>query len=126
MATGRNFGRRQFFHAEAVSLNSAVPGSERATILVPDCEMFRVEINAIGSGATVRYRGTRELQEGGALPVDLLDATAVAAGYAALLSETVLSSGWIPAQPTGVRVEAVGGTATVSVQWLSDNLPTVV
>jgi|GEM_PF-6458269 len=123
MGSGRNYGKRQYFHAVTTTLDPA--GTARVTVEIPECELFRVSISGIAAGATARYRGIHEMQAGGLDPVDSLAGTAISAAFSAPLDEANADSGWIPAQPTAIRVVALVGVLTVTVHWVSHVPPQV-
>ena len=84
--------------------------------------MWRLVATAVGEGATLRYRGVKEGADGIA---DATDTGALDAAYSDILSSTVLDTGWIDAQPSAIRIEAVGGTVTVKIMWTSRLLPAI-
>ena len=86
--------------------------------------MFRIVCTSVASGATLLYRGVKELDtvEGGADPTDT---AAIDADFADILTETRTDSGWIDAQASAVRVEAVTDAVTVKVMWTSRFKPAI-
>jgi hypothetical protein len=116
----RSIGLRDYLHIETVTVAAAA----NATTLMPLACMFRIVATSVASGATLLYRGVAELDtnEGGADPSDT---AALDADYCDILSETRLDTGWIDAQASGVRVEAVTDAVTVKVMWTSRLKPTI-
>ncbi len=116
----RSIGLRDYLHVSTVT----VAAGADATVLMPLCCMFRVVATTVASGATLLYRGVEELEtnEGGADPTDT---AALDALFCDILSAARADSGWIDAQASGVRVEAVTDSVTVKVMWTSRLKPAI-
>jgi hypothetical protein len=114
----RTMALRDFLQVKRVSLSTASP---RATVLMPLANDFRLLLVGDPAGLTVLFRGTHELKTGVADPADT---GALAAGDCSELSEFRPDSGWIPGQPSGVRLElTVGSAADVIVEYTSRTRP---
>lgn len=116
----RLLGPRDYLHVETVTLAAAA----KETVLMPLGCMFRIVCTSVASGATLLYRGVAELDtvEGGADPSDT---AALDADFCDILTETRTDTGWIDAQASGVRVEAVTDSVTVKVMWTSRLKPAI-
>ena len=114
----RTMALRDFLQVERVSLSTASPS---ATVSMPLANDFRLLLVGDPAGLTVLFRGTHELNTGVADPADT---GALAAGDCSELSEYRVDTGWIPAQPSGLRLElTVGATADVIVEYTSRTRP---
>lgn len=113
----RLIGPRGYLHIQTVTLADG----EDLTVVMPQCDMFRVVCTSVASGATLLYRGIDEVagQDGG----DTADTAALSAGDCDILSGTRTDSGWIDAQVSAIRLEAVTDTVTAKVQWTSRFFP---
>jgi hypothetical protein len=114
----RLLGPRDFLH---VATRTLAAGDD-ATIATPLSCMVRVKCTSVASGATLLYRNVKEATGGIA---DSTDTAALDTAYCDILSALAPDSGWIDAQPSGIRVEAVTDTVTVKVMWTSREFPTV-
>ena len=114
----RLIGPRDFLHVETRTLAAG----DDATIPTPLSCMFRVKCTAVATGATLLYRGQKEAVGGIG---DSADSAALDADFCDVLSALAPDSGWIDAQPSGVRVEAVTDTVTVKVMWTSREFPAI-
>ena len=116
----RLIGPRDYLHIVTETLAAGAD----ATVLTPLACMVRVKCTSVASGATLLYRNVQELEDigGGADPTDTI---ALDADFCDVLSETAADSGWIDAQPSGVRVEAVTDAVTVKIMWTSRLKPAI-
>ena len=111
----RTMALRDFLQVERVSLSTASPS---ATVSMPLANDFRLLLVGDPAGLTVLFRGTHELNTG------VADPGALAAGDCSELSEYRVDTGWIPAQPSGLRLElTVGAAADVIVEYTSRTRP---
>ena len=108
---------RDFFQVERVSLSTASPS---ATVLMPLANDFRLLLVGDPSGLTVLFRNVHELSTGSP---DAGDTAALSASECSELSEYRADSGWIPAQPSGVRLEATDGEIDVIIEYTSRTRP---
>ena len=113
----RLLGPRNFLHLDTQTLDAG----DDATVVMSGCEMFRIVCTSVASGATLLYRGIDEVA--GADGGDPADTDALSAGDCDILDGTRAESGWIDAQVSAVRLEAVTDSVTVKVQWTSRFLP---
>ena len=114
----RTMALRDFLQVERVALTS---GSPTATVSMPLANDFRLLFSGDPSGLTVLFRNVKELANQNADPTDT---AALVASECSELSEYRPDSGWIPAQPSGVRLELTGGSAaTVIVEFTSRTRP---
>lgn len=114
----RTMALRDYFQVERVSLSTASPSAD---VLMPLANDFRLLLVGDPSGLTVLFRNVHELSTGTADPADT---GALAAGDCSELGEFRPDSGWIPAQPSGVRLElTVGSAADIIVEYTSRTRP---
>jgi hypothetical protein len=113
----RTMALRDFFQVERVSLSTASPS---ATVLMPLANDFRLLLVGDPAGLTVLFRNVHELSTGSP---DGGDTAALSAGECSELSEYRADSGWIPAQPSGVRLEATAGEIDVIIEYTSRTRP---
>ena len=114
----RAIGLRDFLHIQTVTLADG----EDLTVTMPGCVMFRVVCTAVASGATLLYRGVDESAPPGSQAL-AGDTDALVTADCDVLSETRTESGWIDAQVSAIRLEAVTDSVTAKVQWTSRFVP---
>lgn len=113
----RTMALRDYLQVERASLTT---GAASATVLMPLANDFRLLLAGDPSGLTVLFRNVHEVQ-GNADPADT---AALVSGECSELSEFRPDSGWIPAQPSGVRLELTAGAAAdVIVEYTSRTRP---
>lgn len=114
----RTMALRDYLQVQRVALTS---GSPMATVSMPLANDFRLLVSGDPSGLTVLFRNVKELANQNADPTDT---AALVASECSELSEYRPDTGWIPAQPSGVRLELTGGSAaTVIVEFTSRTRP---
>ena len=114
----RTMALRDFFQVTRVSLTTASPS---ATVLMPLANDFRLLLVGDPAGLTVLFRNVQELSTGSP---DGGDTAALSASECSELSEYRADGGWIPAQPSGVRLElTLGSAADVIVEYTSRTRP---
>ena len=114
----RAIGLRDFLHIQTVTLGDG----EDLTVTMPGCVMFRIVCTSVASGATLLYRGVDESAPPGSQAL-ATDTAALVAGDCDILSEDRKDSGWIDAQVSAIRLEAVTDSVTAKVQWTSRFVP---
>ncbi len=114
----RTMALRDFFQVARVSLTS---GSPRATVSMPLANDFRVLLSGDATGVVVLFRNVHELDTGIADPADT---AALVESECSQLDETRIDSGWVPAQPSALRLEVTSGEADVIVEYTSRTRPT--
>jgi len=114
----RAIGLRDFLHIQTVTLGAG----EDLTVTMPGCVMFRVVCTNVASGATLLYRGVDESAPPGSQAL-AADTAALSAGDCDILSGSRTDSGWIDAQVSAIRLEAVTDSVTAKVQWTSRFVP---
>jgi len=109
---------RDFLQVSRVSLST---GSPNATVLTPLANDFRLLLSGDPTGLGVIFRNVHELDGGTADPADT---ASLAPASCSEITEHRPDSGWIPAQPSGVRLElTTGAAATVLVEYTSRTRP---
>ena len=114
----RAIGLRDFLHIQTVTLGDG----EDLTVTMPGCVMFRIVCTSVASGATLLYRGVDESAPPGSQAL-AADTSALSAGDCDILSGSRTDSGWIDAQVSAIRLEAVTDSVTAKVQWTSRFVP---
>jgi len=113
----RTMALRDFFQVTRASLTS---GSPSATVLMPLANDFRLLLNGDATGVVVLFRNIHELDTGVADPADT---GALSAADCSQLDENRIDTGWIPAQPSGVRLEVTSGEIDVIIEYTSRTRP---
>jgi hypothetical protein len=113
----RTMALRDFFQVARVSLTA---GSPSATVLMPLANDFRLLLSGDATGVVVLFRNVHELDTGVADPADT---AALSASECSQLDEVRIDTGWIPAQPSGVRLEATDGEIDVIIEYTSRTRP---
>jgi hypothetical protein len=113
----RTMALRDFFQVARVSLTAEEP---LATVLMPLANDFRLLLSGDATGVVVLFRNVHELDTGVADPADT---AALSASECSQLDETRIDTGWIPAQPSGVRLEATAGEIDVIIEYTSRTRP---
>jgi hypothetical protein len=113
----RTMALRDFFQVARVSLTA---GSPSATVLMPLANDFRLLLSGDTTGVVVLFRNVHELDTGVADPADT---AALSASECSQLDEVRIDTGWIPAQPSGVRLEATDGEIDVIIEYTSRTRP---
>jgi hypothetical protein len=116
----RAIGSRDYLNIRTFSLGAG----DAETVLTPLACMVRVKCTSVAAGATLLYRGVAELAGVEGVP-DPSDTAALDADFCDVLSEDAPDSGWIDAQGSGVRIEAVTDAVDVKVQWTSRVKPVI-
>ena len=116
----RAIGSRDYLNIRTYSLDDG----DVETVLTPLACMVRIKCTAVASGATLLYRGVAELAGVEGVP-DPADTDPLDADFCDVLSEDATDSGWIDAQGSGVRIEAVTDTVVVKVMWTSRVKPVI-
>jgi hypothetical protein len=113
----RTMALRDFFQVARVSLTAEEPS---ATVIMPLANDFRLLLSGDTTGVVVLFRNVHELDTGIADPADT---AALSASECSQLDETRVDTGWIPAQPSGVRLEASAGEIDVIIEYTSRTRP---
>jgi hypothetical protein len=113
----RTMALRDFFQVARVSLTAEEPS---ATVIMPLANDFRLLLSGDATDVVVLFRNVHELDTGVA---DSADTAALSASECSQLDETRVDTGWIPAQPSGVRLEATAGEIDVIVEYTSRTRP---
>jgi hypothetical protein len=117
----RNIGEIGYPNIRTFSLDDG----DSETVLMPLCNMFRIKLTSVATGATLLWRGVAELQTPDDMGADPADTDPLDADFCDVLSETAADSGWIDAQGSGVRIEAVTDSVVVKVMWTSRVKPVI-
>ena len=113
----RTMALRDFFQVARVSLTAEEPS---ATVLMPLANDFRLLLSGDATDVVVLFRNVHELDTGVADPADT---AALSASECSQLDEVRIDTGWIPAQPSGVRLEATDGEIDVIIEYTSRTRP---
>ena len=113
----RTMALRDFFQVARVSLTAEEPS---ATVIMPLANDFRLLLSGDTTGVVVLFRNVHELDTGIADPADT---AALSASECSQLDESRVDTGWIPAQPSGVRLEATAGEIDVIIEYTSRTRP---
>lgn len=108
---------RDYLQVERAALTT---GDPRATVLMPLANDFRLLLVGDAAGLVVLFRGVHELNNS----ADPDDTGALSSADCSQLDEYRTDSGWIPAQPSGIRLElTTGSAADVIVEYTSRTRP---
>ena len=113
----RTMALRDFFQVARVSLTAEEPS---ATVIMPLANDFRLLLSGDATDVVVLFRNVHELDTGVADPADT---AALSASECSQLDEVRIDTGWIPAQPSGVRLEATDGEIDVIIEYTSRTRP---
>jgi hypothetical protein len=113
----RTMALRDFLQVKRVSLTEDSPS---ATVVMPLANDFRLLLSGDATGVVVLFRNVHELDTGVADPADTED---LEESECSQLDETRIDSGWIPAQPSALRLEVIMGEAEVIVEFTSRTRP---
>lgn len=113
----RTMALRDFFQVARAELTT---GSPSATVDMPLANDFRLLLSGDTTGVVVLFRNVHELDTGVADPADT---AALSASECSQLDESRVDTGWIPAQPSGVRLEATAGEIDVIIEYTSRTRP---
>ena len=108
---------RDFFQTARVSLTTEAPS---ATVSIPLANDFRLLLSGDATGVVVLFRNVHELDTGIADPSDT---AALSASECSQLDETRVDTGWVPAQPSAIRLEATAGEIDVLIEYTSRTRP---
>ena len=104
---------RDYLHVNRLTMTSE---ADEATVLMPLANDFRVLIRGDLEGVELMFRGVAELN-GNADPADTAP---LLSSESSVLDSLRPDSGWIPAQPSGVRLQLVAGASVdVIVEYTS-------
>ena len=113
----RTMALRDFFQVARAELTT---GSPSATVEMPLANDFRVLLSGDASGVVVHFRNVHELSTGVADPADT---AALVESECSQLDENRTDTGWIPAQPSGIRLEVTAGEIDVIIEYTSRTRP---
>lgn len=109
----RTMALRDYLHVDRRTLTAE---DDEATVLMPLANDFRVLIRGELEGVELWFRGVAELN-GNADPADTVP---LLSSESSVLDALRPDSAWIPAQPSGVRLQLVAGDSVdVIVEYTS-------
>lgn len=113
----RTMALRDYLHVNRLTMTSE---ADEATVLMPLANDFRVIIRGDLEGVELWFRGVLELNGN----ADPSDTAALLSSECSVLDALRPDSGWIPAQPSGVRLQLVEGSEVdVIVEYTSREKP---
>lgn len=115
----RDFSRKKTLVAETLS---PIDAGEIKTVLFDNADQFRITVlfpeDADPETDALYWRSVSEMEDGTAYAPDTVDVGfELVPAQCAVLSPGNPSTGWIDAQPAGVRLQAVEAAAVVVVEY---------